>query len=190
MVFAGVRGVESVELGGWAKVEEKTHFQVRGAEVIQQLSRCGFMQLEGRLELDHHLLIDYEIQPLLAKLGSILINSHPKLTRNIQAKLKQFLFQRRRVHVLEKTKPEPIIHPKKCTNHDPRQLFFRQRMRSAGSHPASSAVPVQSQHQNLRRRIARTRPPRARSPTASPPAQQHAAPHPAAAAPAGSRATP
>jgi len=190
MAFAGVRGVESVELGRWAKVEEKTHFQARGAKVIQQLSRCGFMQLDGRLELDHYLLIDYEIQPLLAKLGSIVMNSHPKLTRNIQAKLKQFLFQRRRIHVLEKTKPEPIIHPKKCTNHDPRQLFFCQRMSTGRNHPALSAAPVKSQHQNLRTRIATTHSTRAQSATASPPAQQHAAPHPAAAAPEGSRATP
>lgn len=120
MVFAGVRGVESVELGRWAKVEEKTHFQVRGAEVVEQLSRRGLVQIEGRLELDHHLLIDHEIKPLLAKLGSIVMNSHPKFTRDIQAKLEQFFLQRRRVHVLEKTKAKPIIYPKKSTNDDPR----------------------------------------------------------------------
>ena len=119
-----VRRVQPIESRLGPEVTQQGNFQVRRAEIVVDLPRCGWMQLIASLDLDDERVVDDHVEPILRELFPLEKKPHSHLSPNAMPTLRERSLHRETVRRLQKSKAEPIVDMKKRPNHRVCEAFF------------------------------------------------------------------
>jgi hypothetical protein len=102
----------AVEFRRATEVQQQTDLEPGRAQVVVELPFRVAMQVFGRLDLDHHFVIDDHVESLMRDLGAVVLDEDVQLPIDTVAAMSQLSFERGCKNVFEKAEPECPVKKK------------------------------------------------------------------------------
>ena len=98
-------------------MQEQSHFEVRRAQIIEQLALCRAVELFGRLDLDDNRLLHEQVQSLYPELLTLVEHHDASLAADPVAPVPELTLHRQHIQMLEKPVAERVVYVIESADH-------------------------------------------------------------------------
>jgi hypothetical protein len=107
-------------------VQQQADVQSARAEVVEQLSLCGWSEQLGRLHLDRHAAFHEQVEPVCAHSDAAVRDVDGSFDDDLTAFTPQLECERISIDALQEPIAEGVVHPKEATKDAVGELAFQE----------------------------------------------------------------